>query len=233
MNDAFFNLNTAKPDLRELIPAKVPLLVEYRYTPGGAGPDGALTQSKDSDAQYLKSEFTVLRGPFRGRKFWGNLTVSGGKVDEKGNSKAAAITRGHMRLMVESARGVSTKDESPEAAAKRVITSFKDLQGLRFVCTVKIEKGKDGYADKNQLGDVLTLDHKLYPRSEGDLDNPAIATSTAPAAPPAPVWGGTPAPQTAASQPAPTSVMVAAPAAPAPPQANDSSALPAWMKAAS
>jgi hypothetical protein len=191
-----FDFSKDKPDNRELIPAGTVVFVEHIYTPGGADvpgtlPDkreGALTASKNTDALYLKSEFTILRGPYKGRKFWGNLTVYGGKLDEKGRSVAGGITRKNIRLMLDSSLGLSSKDESPEASAKRVISGFRDLQKRRFIAKVAIEKGKDGYADKNGLGQILTIDMKGYPQSEAELDNPTVNAVPADA-PPAPAWG--------------------------------------------
>lgn len=232
-----------KPDLRELIPAGTVVFVEMRYTPGGDDPtgckpeqkEGALTKSKPpSDTKYLKSEFSILRGPYKGRKFWANMTTEGGELDEKGNSKAAGITRKTIRAILDSSAGLASKDETPDAQAKRVLVGFKGLQNRRFICTVKIEPGKDGYPPKNGLGYVLTIDSKNYPKSEAELDRPAQAAAVA--APAAPIWGG--GAQTAATtgdvvepvQTAAAPAPVQTASAPVPAPQND--AIPAWAKAA-
>jgi hypothetical protein len=224
-----FNFAGVKPDIRETIPAGTPLYLALSYTPGGVGPAGALTKSKTSDVEYLKAEFTVLRGPYKGRKFWSNMTVTGGDVDEKGQSKAGAITRKSIRLLLDSAQGLSSKDDSPEAAAKRVLPEgFKSLQGLRFVALAKVEKEKDGYPEKNTLGSILTVDMKNYP-TEQQLDNPPKpGTPATPAAPP-PQWSGAGISRPDTGQAAPTTNGFPAPTAmqAAVQPGND---LPAWAK---
>src|SRR6201996_6449075 len=184
-----------KPDIREVIPAGTVVFVEMVYRPGGANlpntptehQEGALKAAKPpSDALYLDCEFTILLGPYKGRKFWSNITVAGGKVDEKGRSIAAGIARQTIRCILDSSQGLSSKDESPEATAKRVMRGFRDLQKRRFMCKLKVEKSA-GYADKNGLGQVLTVDMKDYPKSEAELNNvPSAKVKDAPAAP---TWG--------------------------------------------
>ncbi len=96
----------------DLIPADTIAKVALTIRPGGESEGGWLTQSKSSDAQYLNCEFVVLEGPYDKRKFWTNLTVSGGKVNEDGSSIAGNITRATLRAILESARGFSPADES-------------------------------------------------------------------------------------------------------------------------
>jgi len=193
---SFLDFSGVKPDLRAVIPAGTKLFVRFNYAPGGADlpgtptdkREGALTKSKPTaenpnpDGYYLKGEFTVLRGPYKGRKFWSNMVVAGGKLDEHGNSKAGKITRENLRLMIDSANGLASTDESPEAAAKRVLSKFAQLQNLTFVCKAKVEPAQGGYPEKNALGQVLTIDHKDFPKSPEELDNPpnvqAAATPT-------------------------------------------------------
>jgi hypothetical protein len=197
-----YNFAGVKPDIREVIPAQTKLLLKFNYTPGGYGPDGKptnggpLTKSKataenpNPDVLYLKSEFTVMRGPYKGRKFWSNLTVVGGQVNEQGASKGGKITRETIRLILDSANGLSSKDDSPEAAAKRVLPQgFQSLQNITFVGTAKVEPAQGNYPEKNVLGSVLTIDNKQYP-TEQELDNPpkpAAAKNTV-ASLPAPAW---------------------------------------------
>lgn len=212
-----------KPDIREPIPAGTPVFVQMTYTPGGVGPDGALTQSQTGDTQYMKAEFTVLRGPYRGRKFWSNLTFVGGKVDEKGRSIAAGITRQTVRMILDSSQGLKSTDDSPEAAAKRVLASLKDLQGRKFIAKTKVEAAQNGYPAKNGLGQVLTVDMKTYP-TDAELDAPVI-TGVTPSTKVAetPTW----APPT--EGPAAAQVVATAAVMPAVNQpANEAGAVPAW-----
>lgn len=240
-----FDFSKDKPNIREAIPRDTKLLVRMNYTPGGATPPesylanvppeqhatirqyfSALTKAKPpSDAYYLNAEFTVLRGPYRGRKFFENMTMMGGKVNEKGESIAAGITRGNIRAILDASSGLSSKDESPTALAKRVLPNgFADLQARVFAIKVGYEAPKDGYAEKNKLGTILTIDHKDYPKSEEELDNPVIPgapkTPSLPAVA-APPWGtfvdrGSQAEAPATAQAAAPAPSWAAPATPAP-----------------
>src|SRR5262245_21369438 len=243
MNAQPFNFNFAedKPTTLEPIPDGTIVYVQMTYTPGGSGPDNAFTKTKPSadnptpDTEYLKAEFTVLRGPYRGRLFWANLTLKVVKRDETGNSKAVALSRGHTRLMLDSARGLSSKDESPEANARRNIKGFPEMQGIKFVCRVKVEPAKQGYPAKNGLGQVLTKDMKDYPQSEADLDNPKVVAITPRAEAALPEWAA-PAPAAPAAQP----IIVATPvfaqqptetaAQPSPPAAPATGDRPLWMQ---
>lgn len=231
MDGFSFNFAGDKPRVNEVIPSGTKVLLRLTYTPGGADfpstpveqRTGQLTASKEdgSDVLYLKAELTVQRGPYRGRKIFTNMTVAGGKQDEKGRSIAAGITRSQIRSILDSANGLSSKDESPEAAAKRVLPAgFASLQGLTFVAKVGVKPAKGQYQESNTLATVLTVDHKDYPKSEDELDNPPKPAAAAPALPsaPAPAWGApaTQAPAAVASGPAAPAPFVAAQTAPQP-----------------
>jgi len=75
---------------------------------------------------------------------------------------SANISKATLRAIVESANGVDPKDTSEDAKAKRVLQSFDDLNGLEFTAKIKIEKGTDGYADKNTLGGAVASTSNLY-----------------------------------------------------------------------
>ena len=157
------NLNDAEISTGdyELIPdgtiAKVSMLVK----PGGEGEGGWLTQAASGNL-YLNCEFVVTEGKYARRKFWQVLVLVGGKKNEKGESMSANISKATLRAIVESAKGVDPKDTSEDAKAKRVLQSFDDLNGLEFTAKIKIEKGTDGYADKNTLGGAVASTSNLY-----------------------------------------------------------------------
>jgi hypothetical protein len=146
----------------ELIPAGTVAKVVITIRPGSAGQGGWLTRSNTSDVEYLNCEFTVLEGPFAKRKFWQNMTVSGGKVDERGQSKAWGITKAALRAMLDSAFGLDPDDDSPASKQKRITQDWGAFNGLQFVAKIGIEKGKDNYADKNRLQFVLTRKNQEY-----------------------------------------------------------------------
>lgn len=146
------DFNTAESNSGfDIIPANTvaPLIMTIR--PGSAGEGGWETASKTSDAAYLNVEFAVTAGPFKGRKFWQNMVVSGGKTDENGNSKAGSITRSALRGILESARRIKPDDMSDEAKAKRIVQGYGDFSGVEFVGKIGVEPAKDGYDAKNKL----------------------------------------------------------------------------------
>jgi hypothetical protein len=115
--------------------------------------------------------------------------------------------------MLNSARGISDKDVSPQAQAARRIGGFADLDGLEFVA--KIEHGTDaGGETKNEIRMAVTPDHRDYAQAMGRIAAPvgyappayappaqgyAPPAHTAPPAAPAMHQGAFPA---AAQQPA-------------------------------
>lgn len=236
MHDFF---NAPQPSIGELIPTGTPLWLEMTFTAGGHGEHGLLTRSKPSagkpnpDTAYLKAEFTVLRGPYKNRKFWSNLALEGGELNEQGHSKAATISYQTIRKIIYSAHGLKSDDMTPNA--KAICEKYGDLRalnGIRFVARAAVSKPQDGYAQKNELGghwNIMTVDSKRWP-SEHELDNPP-AQGGKPGAPTsaAPVWKS----PTSAAAPAVTQT-AAAPAAFPPPTASApvDNGLPKWMNPA-
>ena len=133
--------------------------------PGGAGPDGILKQSQRSDAQYLDCEYTVTNGEYERRKFWGNLTVAGGSLDDKGNSKAGNISKRTIRALLESCYSIEPKDMSEDAKAARTLSSYMDLNNLY----AKVKVGIETYNDKenNRLDMVITPSMPEYKQPLG------------------------------------------------------------------
>lgn len=177
----------------DLIPAGTvaPMIMTIR--PGAHGEGGWETESKTSDATYLNVEFVITDGPFRNRKFWQNMMTGGGKTDENGNSKSANITRSTLRGVLESARKIKPDDMSDEAKAKRIVTGYGDFSGLEFVGKIGIEKGNDGYADKNKLLAPVPVTSKDYAtageaKSFGKVAAGVVASAGAKAPSNAPAW---------------------------------------------
>lgn len=161
-----FDLNDAEPQRSsDLIPdgafAKVSLAIRPGGVDGGTPSDAGLLKASSqpgSDVLMLDCEFTVIEGPHIRRKFWQALTVSGGKVDEKGVSLGWSITKRTIRGMIESALGIDPKDESPQAKAKRTLPGLKALDGIVFVAKIKVETGRDGQSEQNRLDIAVTPD---------------------------------------------------------------------------
>lgn len=170
----FNDADQAKPR-ESLIPHGTAVPVHMTIRPGGAGDGGWLKRSA-KDALMIDAEFTVIEGEHAKRKFWTYFTVDG---ETDGQKEAASISRSNIRAMLESARGITPSDTSEKAIAARRVSGYGDLDGIRFWCVVKLEKGKDGYKDKNQFSYAITPDRKEWskleqpPRSGGGAAKPA------------------------------------------------------------
>lgn len=147
-NDAESNSNF------DTIPAGTVAPMVLTIKPGAVGDGGWLTTSDTSQYKWLNCEFTITEGPFRSRKFWQNMMIEGP------SEQAVNITRSTLRGILESARGIKANDESAEAKAKRVIQNYGDFSGMEFTGKIGVEKGKDGYADKNKLVAAVPGDAK-------------------------------------------------------------------------
>lgn len=159
-----YDFNSA-PEQRsgELIPDGTIVPVHLTIRPGNSGEGGWLKRSKAGDSMALDCEFTVTEGPHAKRKFWSLFTMEG---TTEGHQKAADISASRIRAILESAYNVRPDDESDAAKSKRRLNSWGDLDGIRFVAKIGIEKGKDGYKDKNTLSEVITPDRKQWSRVE-------------------------------------------------------------------
>jgi hypothetical protein len=150
-----------------------------------------------SDVLSLDSEFTVTEGRLARRKFWQNLTVSGGKVDEKGASIGWNITKRTIRSMIDSALGLDPDDNTEEAKIKRRLRGLADLDGITFVAKITVEPSNDPrYPDKNKLDRPVLPNEKEWravmngedvPPSPSRPRSAGSSPSNAPAAQPA--WG--------------------------------------------
>lgn len=167
-----YDFNTASEQRSgELIPEGTLAPVHLTVRPGNAGEGGWLKRSKTGDSMALDCEFTVTEGPHAKRKFWSLFTVEG---TTEGHQKAADISGSRIRAILESARGIRPDDESEQARAGRRINTWGDLNDVRFIAKIGIEKGKDGYKDKNTLVEVITPDRKQWAR----VEQPARQQST-------------------------------------------------------
>lgn len=203
-----FNTADRQQNGFDLIPTGTvaPLVMTIR--PGGAGEGGWLRDSQSSDAQMLDCEFTVESGPYARRKLWQMFTLTGGKLNEKGESIGGNISRAALRAILESARNIQPEDMSDAALTARRVNGWQDFCGITFWARLGVEKDKTGqYSDKNKIACVLTPDMKDYGKmSEAPAGHPGGSSSAAPA--PAPAWGASapvaspaPAPAQAPVQP--------------------------------
>lgn len=179
----------------ELVPDGTIAPVHLTVRPGNSGEGGWLKRSKTGDSMALDCEFTLTEGPHAKRKFWTLLTMEG---TTEGHQKAADISASRIRAMLESAYGIRPDDETDNAKSRRRLSSWGELDGLRFLAKIGVEKGKDGYKDKNTLAEVITPDRKQWakieqaPRQQGFNQIGAtaanVAQNAAPAAGAKPAW---------------------------------------------
>ena len=166
-----YDMNDAGPQMTpvgDTIPdgtfAKLRMIVRPGGVNGATPIDaGLLRASKTSDAKMLDCEFTVVDGAFARRKLWQMFTVSGGKLDDKGQSKGWNISKGTFRAMIDSALGLDPRDETPAARQKRVIQGLKQLDGIVFAARIMIEPASDPqYKDANKLANVVVPGEPHY-----------------------------------------------------------------------
>jgi hypothetical protein len=182
-NDAKANPN--------LIPKGTLAKVRLSIRPGGfddasQGWTGGYATRGSTGAVYLNGEFTVMEGQYAKRKIWTLIGLYSPKGPDWAN-----MGRSLIRGMLNSARGLSDKDVSPQAQAARRISGFADLDGLEFVARIDIGTDTNG-DDKNEIRGAVTPDHKDYSQVMGrHTVQPTYApapsypapTPTAPAAP--------------------------------------------------
>jgi len=182
----------------DLIPANTLVKVGLTIRPGGAGPEGWLTQSRTSTALYLNTEAVVLDGQYARRRIYTRIGFKGKSVNERGEDTYANRGRAMIRGILESARGIKAGDQSEAARAARMVRSLGDLNGIDFVAKIGVEKDRDNPEDagRNVIKAAIGPDHGQYLTVMGSAPVPPTAASSPPAN------SGAVAEQTGASAPA-------------------------------
>lgn len=170
-SDMDFNGADTQDAAFDLIPANTLAKVCLTIRPGGAGPEGWLTQSKTSPALYLNTEAVVMEGPFARRRIYTRIgfrgKAAGGPGDDTYGNRGRAMIRG----ILEFARGVRADDQSNAARAARMIRTLGELNALEFVARIGIERDKDKPDDtgRNVIKAALGADHADYARLMGGV----------------------------------------------------------------
>lgn len=163
--------------------AKVRMIIRPgAYDDASQGWTGGWATKGDSGAVYLDCEFIVLAGEYAKRKVWCLIGLHSPKGDAWAN-----IGRSFVKGILNSARGIKSKDDSPSAQAARRIQGLGDLDGLEFVARIDVEKS-DGYPDKNTIKVAITPDHKDYDSLMAQTASVAPAQAQAPSTN-TPQWG--------------------------------------------
>lgn len=170
MTNAWNDFNDAEQQQGfDLIPKGTIVAVRMTIKPGGhddhnqGWTGGYATESFDTGAIYLACEFIVTSGPFAKRKMWSNIGLHSAKGPTWGQ-----MGRTFIRAVLNSARNVNPKDNSPEAASARRINSFSELDGIEFIARVDMEKDSKG-EDRNVVKIAIEPDHKDYGALMGNL----------------------------------------------------------------
>jgi len=124
--------------------------------------DAIFRQSATSSAKWIECEFTIIGGQFDKRKVWHNLFFDGDKKNASGVSMSKEIGLRTLRGLVDSAKGLSPADMSPEANALRQIPSLDAINGMEFCIKIAVEKGTNGYEDKNKMLAPITINQEGY-----------------------------------------------------------------------
>lgn len=171
----------------DLIPANTLVKVTLSIRPGGAGPEGWLTQSRTSSALYLNTEAVVLEGPHARRRIYTRIGFKGKSVNERGEDTYANRGRALIRGILESARGIKASDQSEAARTARMIHSLGDLNGLDFVAKVGVEKDRNNPDDagRNVIKAAIGPEHAQYAAVMGTAPSAGKAVSAPPQTPPA------------------------------------------------
>lgn len=174
----------------DVIPKGTLVKVRMTIRPGGyddlsqGWTGGYATQSESTGSVYLNCEFVVLDGQYAKQKMWSLIGLHSAKGPEWAN-----MGRAFIKGLLNSARGLHPKDNSPQAQQARCIDSFADLDGIEFVA--KVEMDKDQYGDdKNVIRTAITAEHKQYAALMGAVHSqtpssaaPAHSATAAPTSP--------------------------------------------------
>lgn len=183
------DFNDAK-QTSNIIPKGTLARVRVTIRPGGhddpsQGWTGGYATRGTTGSVYLNIEYTVIEGPFTKRKVFSMIGLYSAKGPDWAN-----MGRGLVRSMLNSARGISDKDNSPQAQAARRISGFGDLDGLEFIARIDVGTDSNG-DDKNDIRTAVTPDHREYAALMGSVAAPAATPAAQSFAPPA--TGGRPA----------------------------------------
>lgn len=178
--DMDFNGADTQDAAFDLIPANTLVRVTLTIRPGGAGPEGWLTQSKTSTALYLNTESIIMEGPFARRRIYTRIGFRGknaGSGDDTYGNRGRALIRG----ILESARGIKAEDQSDAARSARMIRSLGELSGLEFVARIGIERDKDRPDEpgRNVIKAAIGPAHGDYARVMGRMPQPTLGFEAA------------------------------------------------------
>jgi len=158
----FWNdFNIEETNNYSVIPHGTIAKVKMTLKPGGYNDEsqnliGDYATKSGSGAIYLKAEFVVLEGKYTRRKVWSLIGIHSPKGPEW-----SKMGRAFIKAVINSARGLSIKDNSDQAVKARQINHLAELDGIEFVAKIEISTDSDGN-EKNEIKMAITPDHNLY-----------------------------------------------------------------------
>lgn len=161
-----------------------------------------------SGGRYVDIELTIDDNqPFARRKVWTRIMDP---MDPNNSDSAKQMGMAHITRILEAARWGTQNGPFNEEAFKGqggyVIGDYADLHGLRAAVKIKIQPARDGYDAKNDIAEFLSpnpksASFKTWEKLVAGTFN-VSANAGPPAAQPSFAFGGQPAPQQPAQQPA-------------------------------
>lgn len=146
------------------------VLKEYSQEP--------MFKSSERGTKWIECEFVIVGGPYNKRRFWQNIMLDGGRVDpETGICFTKKIGMETIKDIIDSAKGLSKADISPQAMQTRNINGLEDMDGMEFCAKIGVEKGTNGYADKNKLVGTLCVGDNQYIASGQPTNTPTPPTT--------------------------------------------------------
>ena len=141
-------------------------------------------KSFSSNAKWCEIEFTVIGGEFDKRKFWQKIFIDGDALASNGMSKARQIGLSTLRTIIDSAKALNPSDTSSEAQNARNLSGIAQLNTLELCVKIGIEKGTNGYADRNKMMAALSPDHSDYISGNGSVQAAPSTQGATPETPP-------------------------------------------------
>lgn len=122
---------------RGTIPHSTKVLLEIavkepRKSKRGSHP---LLNRDDDGGEFLSTTLTIVAGVFVGQVIHHNFYTTPA-------SRGYAASRAALCAIIESARGVTPGDASPQACQARTLIDWSDLNGMQFVGVVGEKKGR-------------------------------------------------------------------------------------------
>jgi hypothetical protein len=131
------------------------IIINVQAGDPGVG-DGCIKIAK-TGAHMLNLECTITDGKFAKRKFFQALYMGHGEGARltEGQVTGVNMSKQKLRAIVEHAKGFKPTDETPAAIAARKLGSLRDLSGMECRVIIGIEKGSEGFSDKNVIKRVV------------------------------------------------------------------------------